>query len=174
MKNKIYLSSFILLIVISTSCKKDPKETCSGYGSSWSVLPSTNPSSGNFGGERDITSSVNSFKTNLSNQGVTDGNIKTLIVDKVTIRLPSGFILTDFSSLDIMINGQKVATLPNGATGTTQDFTLTAETNVKPLFFRSAQAGVVSSHTLSFLATTRKTVASNISIGIDVHFQTCY
>lgn len=173
MKISIFCSLFAFLLLTGISCKKE-KDTCTPNILNLSINPNRNPSTGVYLGDQDLNFYINDFKDHLATKGATEATIKSFKVTKVQAVNPFGLTFADFSAIDVLIDGQKIATLPTGATGKSLDFNLTSDIDVKPIYFRPSSSGTVFLHKASFNAVTNKSVSSSSTIGFYVYVEACY
>jgi hypothetical protein len=164
MKIKALNPLLAFLVLISMSCKKEPQETCLAYGLGCQLLTNPLSNAGFINCETNINDHISSFKNAATDWGLTQQNVKSVSLGTpyaITVKLPANaaFTFADFSLAEVVIDGLKVATLPNGASGTSIDFTPTVETNVKSIYFSESQT--MNSHTMNFRAQTKKAIPSS-------------
>lgn len=176
MKISTFCSLFVVLLLTSTSCKKEPAaEHC--FANTYISQLGTNPltKAGYIDCFKDIAEYIKAFKSSAENFGLTLQNVKSVTLKPpypitVTIPASSGFTFADFSSAEININGLKVATMPIGATGTKIDFMQTGETDVKSIYFHDHPSSIF--NYVGFKAQTTKAMPS-LQIQIQLTVRGC-
>lgn len=140
MKISIFCFLFAVLLLTSTSCKKEPVEHCFAFTPISQLTTNPLTKAGYIDCFKDIAEHINGFKNSATDFGLTQQNVKSVTLKPsytISVKiLGSGFTFADFSSAEININGLKIATMPVGATGTRIDFIQAAEIDVKSVYFQ--------------------------------------
>jgi hypothetical protein len=160
-----------MLLLINTSCKKDPQETCQSKGLVTNTAPITNPANGpaTVTWTKDITIFVNESKDSVLKSAVSQSNIKSVKVNGIYVSLPSEYSFSDFSSAAVYIGGEKVATMPPSLTRKYESFTLT-DVDVKANIFKTSP-NTVFLYNVEFEAVTKKGISAK---NIDIQFTLRY
>jgi hypothetical protein len=170
MKVSIALASGLLLL-INTSCKKDPQETCQSNGLALSAEPITNPanSPATITWTKDITKYVANSRDKALKSAVSQSNIKSVRVYDVKITLPDEYSFSDFNSAAVYIGGEKVATMPPSLTSRYESFTLT-DVDVKTNIFKTSP-NTVFLYNAEFEAVTKKGLpAKDVTIQFNLRY----
>ena len=167
MKKNSVLIVILLAIVAQISCKKD--KDCFGAIDIQNIT-SRNPLAklGLNTWEKDINSSIETFKNNIATRNKLEDNIKAVRVDDIRVTLIGDYNFSDFSSGELIIDGTKIAVLPPNAKGKEAVFTILVPEIKSIVFAKPQTAGTTLIHTIQFNGTTTKvfTTASHLYINM--------
>lgn len=168
MKKKIFFLVLTTSLFVLASCKKD-QENCQSQGLATNTSPLTNTElrAGTFSWQKNITATIQEYKDRWLKAVVSESKTKSVLPFDVRVRIPDGYSFSDFSSADVYLNLEKIATMPSNLTGKYESFTLTGLDIKEPIFRTPLTPSSVLQYTIEFRGVTKKAMPPR---DIDVQF----